>query len=169
MFLFLPKCEHLSIIDGAVHAEHLVYIHGLFIWDICMFFSFSSCNLPSWFEKSDGKTNCNTPPTASPYRRYQRVWRSSDGECSLTFLPSCTSLCIVSALHFNFPKCIELFHLIIYINKFKIMLVNALLHFNLLIWQFYGWHITLLWRQLQKHHNILDWTWNWPIIFDDWN
>lgn len=114
-----------------------------------------------------------TPPTASPVQMLPEGIKIIKLRTYLTFLTSCTviliniSLCIVSSLHFNFPKCIELFHPIIWINEFKIMLVNALLHFNLLIWQCYEWHIALLWQQLQnttalwiKLHLMCHYTWH---------
>lgn len=136
MFLFLPKCRNFSIIDEPVHAEYLVYIYELFIRDVRMVFL---CFLLAIYPTDLKNQTATHLPQPVQHRCYQRVKRSSDGERTLTFLASCTailiniSLRIVSARHFNFPKCIELFHLIICINEFKIMLVNARLRFNLLI------------------------------------
>ncbi len=67
MFLFLPKCEHLSIINGAVYAEHLAYIWAFYLrYTMYVFlFYFLLAMFPADLKNQMAKQTA-TPPTASP-------------------------------------------------------------------------------------------------------
>lgn len=131
-----------------VYADHLcntVWLWTLYLIYIYVYVYVGVYLLLAMYYPNDLKYQIEkhyTAPIASPVLMLPEGIKILTWSTYSTFLTSCTailiniSLCIVSSRHFNFPKCIELFHLIICINVFKIMLVNALLHFNLLIRQF---------------------------------